>query len=83
MTQAEAYRHLVRFIDQSYFHKKRCVNVITGKGTQLNGNIGILRQAVPQWLNQPELRSKIIAFSHAPKNEGGEGAVYVLLKRWR
>jgi DNA-nicking Smr family endonuclease len=83
MTQEQAHQSLVRFIDSAYHQGKRCVNVITGKGTQLNGRIGVLRQMVPQWLNQPHLRSKIIAFTHAPKNEGGEGALYILLKRWR
>ncbi len=83
MTQEQAHRALVRFIDTGYSQGRRCVSVITGKGTRLSGEIGVLRQMVPLWLNQPGLRSKIIAFSHAPKNEGGEGALYVLLKRWR
>lgn len=83
LTQDQAHSSLLRFIDSSYAQGKRCVSVITGKGTQLNGRIGVLRQMVPHWLNQPGLRSKIIAFTYAPKNEGGEGALYVLLKRWR
>ena len=83
MTQTQAHAALHRFIGAGYQQGKRCVAVITGKGTQLNGQIGVLRQMVPQWLNQPELRSKIIAFTHAPKGEGGVGALYILLKRWR
>lgn len=83
MTQDQAHTALRRFIDSAFSQGKRCVSVITGKGTQLNGNIGVLRQMVPHWLNQPGLRAKIIAFSYAPKNEGGEGALFVLLKRWR
>jgi len=83
MTQDQAHSALLRFIDNGYAHGKRCVSIITGKGTQLNGKIGVLRQQVPHWLNQPGLRSKIIAFTYAPKSEGGEGALYVLLKRWR
>ncbi len=83
MTQDQAHSALLRFIDQAYAQGRRCISVITGKGTQLNGRIGVLRQMVPHWLNQPGLRSKIIAFTYAPKNEGGEGALYILLKRWR
>jgi len=83
MTQDQAHTALLRFIGSAHAQGKRCVHVITGKGTQLNGNIGVLRQMVPHWLNQPGLRSKIIAFTYAPKNEGGEGALYILLKRWR
>lgn len=82
-TQDQAHSALMRFIDSAYSQGKRCVSVITGKGTRLTGEIGVLRQMVPHWLNQPHLRSKIIAFTHAPKGEGGEGALYILLKRWR
>lgn len=82
-TQDQAHSALMRFIDSSYAHGKRCVSVITGKGTRLTGEIGVLRQMVPHWLNQPNLRAKIIAFTYAPKASGGEGALYVLLKRWR
>ncbi|WP_135081339.1 Smr/MutS family protein [Terasakiella sp. SH-1] len=83
MTQDQAHSALLRFINSAFGQGKRCVSVITGKGTQLNGKIGVLREMVPHWLNQPGLRSKIIAFTYAPKNEGGEGALYILLKRWR
>jgi len=83
MTQDQAHSALLRFIGSAYSQGKRCVSVITGKGTQLNGRVGVLRQMVPHWLNQPGLRAKIIAFTYAPKNEGGEGALYILLKRWR
>ncbi|WP_419798366.1 MAG: Smr/MutS family protein [Terasakiella sp.] len=83
MTQDQAHAALLRFMNSAFSQGKRCVSVVTGKGTQLNGKIGVLRQMVPHWLNQPGLRSKIIAFTYAPKSEGGEGALYILLKRWR
>lgn len=83
MTQEQAHRALVRFIERGYHEGRRHVQIITGKGTRLSGEIGVLRQKVPQWLNQPELRAKVIAFTYAPKNQGGEGALNVLLKRWR
>lgn len=83
MTQDQAHSALMRFIEAAYGHGKRCLCVVTGKGTRLSGEIGVLRQAVPRWLNQPGLRSKIIAFTHAPQKDGGEGALFVLLKRWR
>lgn len=83
MTQEQAHRAMVRFIERGYHEGRRHIQIVTGKGTRLNGEIGVLRQKVPQWLNQPELRAKVIAFSYAPKNQGGEGALNVLLKRWR
>ena len=83
-TQATAHRALDAFIDAAYESGKRCVRVVTGKGLRLNtGEIGVLRQNVPKWLNGSRLRPKVLAFSHAPPRDGGEGALYVLLKRKR
>ncbi len=83
-TRETAHRALEAFINGSFSAGKRCVIVITGKGLRLEtGDIGVLRQAVPQWLNGPALRSKVLAYSHATPKDGGEGALYVLLKRKR
>lgn len=83
MTQSEAHPALDSFIDNAYRAGKRGVLVITGKGTKLDGSVGVLRQAVPRWLNLPPNRPRILAFSHATAKDGGEGALYVLLKRKR
>lgn len=83
MTQSEAHPALDAFIENSYRSGKRGVLVITGKGTKLDGAVGVLRQAVPRWLNLPPNRPRILAFSHATAKDGGEGALYVLLKRKR
>ena len=83
-TQQEAHRDLNGFIERCYARNFRCVLVITGKGLRLSsGEIGVLRRAVPQWLNDQPLRSMILGFSHATPKDGGEGALYVLLKRKR
>ncbi len=83
-TQETAKRDLVSFINRSYARGDRCVLVITGKGMRLHsGEIGVLRRAVPQWLNDAPLRSMILGFNHATPRDGGEGALYVLLKRKR
>ncbi len=84
LTQEAARRDLVLFISRGYAHGNRCILVITGKGLRLeSGEIGILRRAVPQWLNDNPLRPMILGFSHATPRDGGEGALYVLLKRKR
>ena len=83
MTQTEAHRTLVRFIQNAREADKRCVLVITGKGLRRDGSIGILRESVPRWLNEPGLRPKVLSFTHAQPKDGGEGALYVLLKRRR
>ena len=81
MTQTEAHRELIGFLTRAYGQGKRCVLVITGKGTRESGEIGVLRRAVPGWLNAPPLKGLIHAFDHAARSHGGEGALYILLKR--
>jgi DNA-nicking Smr family endonuclease len=78
MTQEQAHRALGDFLADQQAAGRRSVLVITGKGA---GGTGILREAVPQWLNQDANRKRIRAFSHAQPKDGGEGALYVLLKR--
>lgn len=81
LTQAEAHRALDAFLEAAWYAKKREVLVITGKGTRADGSIGVLRQAVPRWLNAFPNRAKVVAFSYAASKDGGEGALYVRLKK--
>lgn len=81
LTQEAAHVALNGFIARSYALGRRCLLVITGKG--LREGTGVLRAAVPRWLNERPLRGAILAFSHARPQDGGEGALYVLLKRQR
>jgi len=83
MTQAEAHSRLIAFIEGHQSAGRRCVLVVTGKGTWRGEGGGVLREAVPRWLNEPELRPRILSFSHAQPKDGGEGALYILLKRLR
>ncbi|OIR00751.1 endonuclease MutS2 [mine drainage metagenome] len=81
LIQDEAYSALRRFILASFERERRCLLVITGKGTREGS--GVLRGQVPRWLNEASLRPFILAFSYAQPRDGGEGALYVLLKRRR
>lgn len=58
----------------------RCVLVITGKGSMKGG---ILKQKVPEWLWEPPLRHLVLRHYPARPKDGGEGALYVLLRRNR
>ncbi len=81
-TQNTAHRALSAFIEGHAGAGRRCVIVVTGKGATREGG-GVLKSAVPGWLNEPELRAHVLAFCHARPNDGGEGALYVLLRRKR
>jgi len=83
MTQEDAHAALARFVAASRAGGRRCVLVITGKGRPNAQGGGVLKQAVPRWLNEPALRSQILAFVAAQPKDGGGGALYVLLKRIR
>ena len=88
MTQDDAHAALARFVAASRAMGRRCVLVITGKGRPPKNTIGaegggVLKQAVPRWLNEPSLRAQILAFATAQPKDGGGGALYVLLKRIR
>ena len=79
-TQAEAHDALRRFIRESRMARRRCVQIITGKGSVASGEGGVLRRMTPRWLNEPGLRRHIVAIANAPASGGGAGALYVLLK---
>jgi DNA-nicking Smr family endonuclease len=82
MTQSVAYQSLMRFLEDSWRSGRKCVLVITGKGLRETGEIGILRRQVPKWLND-NARHMIQGFSYAHRRHGGEGALYVLMRRRR
>jgi DNA-nicking Smr family endonuclease len=90
-TQQEAHDALHTFIMRAHRAGKRCLLVITGKGMTAGGmttkqgiaKTGVLKENVPRWLNEPSLRRHVLAFAYARPEHGGEGALYVLLKRER
>ena len=75
MTQDIAHDQLNRFIKTAYTRGLRKVIVVTGKGK------GILKTQTPRWLNDSELRPYILSFSYAQPRDGGDGALYVLLRK--
>jgi DNA-nicking Smr family endonuclease len=82
MTQSEAHAALDRFLDRAIARAFRCVIVVTGKGGR-DREKGVLRAAVPRWLDQIRHRDQILSFAPAQAKHGGEGAIYILLRRRR
>jgi len=95
--QEAAHRALTGFIGTARARGLRCVLVITGKGASpyarhtLHGasfyevpeRQGVLRSAVPRWLNEAELRAHVSGFQPAHPKHGGGGAFYVWLRKKR
>ncbi|MBS0528531.1 MAG: Smr/MutS family protein [Proteobacteria bacterium] len=85
MTQARAHRALHHFLLRASDGGLKFVLVITGKGrtSSLDSGRGILRQQVPEWLALPEFRILVVGFEQAHIGHGGEGALYVRIRRRR
>ena len=78
MTHDVARAALAAFVGRAIDNGWRAVLVITGKGV---GGDGVLKRRVPDWLAEPPLRDHIAGVSEAHRRHGGEGALYVALKR--
>ena len=53
------------------------MRIVHGRGFGSPGREGVLRQLVKAWLMR---RKDVLAFCHAAACDGGEGALWVLLK---
>lgn len=90
MRQNEAYAALRRFLLASSIRGDRTVLVITGKGRRVDlertrdymaEERGVLRRLVPQWMAEPELRGIVVSYTTAGPRHGGDGALYVRIRK--
>jgi DNA-nicking Smr family endonuclease len=79
-TLERAREVLERFVFVSVERGDRLVLVITGKG---DGGRETLKAMTPMWLSTPPLRALVAGVQPADKRHGGDGALYVALKRGR
>jgi len=80
--QATAFHTLIGFLRQTQACGGRLALVITGKGDSLSER-GVLRSSVPHWLARPDFRDLVLGVEPAARRHGGEGALYVRLRRPR
>jgi DNA-nicking Smr family endonuclease len=90
MTQTQAHGALLRFLRRAQANDAKIVLIVTGKGSRSGaGNAagdsaserGVLRRQVPLWLALPEFRPFVVGFEDAHVSHGGQGALYVRLRR--
>jgi DNA-nicking Smr family endonuclease len=93
LRQRDAVHRLRAFLLDAHARGLRTVLVITGKGgeaergdtTEMLGQSrrGVLRRNVPHWLEAPELRAVVLGYTNASVRHGGDGAIYVQLRKSR
>ena len=94
LRQDEAHRALRGFLARAHASGQRTVLVITGKGRvsepDTHGHAfgsarehGVLKQNVPRWLREADLARFVVSYAKASPRHGGEGALYVQLRRHR
>jgi DNA-nicking Smr family endonuclease len=82
MTQTRAHDALSAFLQRAHSDGLTFVLVITGKGKMgAESERGVLRRQVPHWLGLPEFRALVVGFEEAHIGHGGEGALYVRIRR--
>jgi DNA-nicking Smr family endonuclease len=78
MTIAKAEPTLSEFLEFCQQQQIRCVRIIHGKGWGSRDNKPVLKSKLNHWLRQSQ---SVLAFCSATVDDGGTGALYVLLKR--
>jgi len=93
MTEKSAHRALATFLRGAWSRGLRLVIVVTGKGARAaapdapfemgDGSRGILKTMAPRWLAEPELAGFVADVLPAHRSHGGQGALYVYLRKKR
>ena len=78
MNASQAHAALRQFMNELLMSDTRCVRIIHGKGLGSGPRGPVLKGKVVSWLPQWD---EVLAYVTAPENNGGTGAVYVLLAR--
>ena len=75
----QAQDALTAFLLGAQARDYRAVLVITGQGRR--GGSGVIRASVHEWLQAPALRGVVSGFAPAARHHGGDGALYVTIRR--
>jgi DNA-nicking Smr family endonuclease len=79
MTLEVAFDALEKFLEHSFFSKKRYLLVITGKSNHA-GERATIRSSIKSWIESSDLINLVQAISGAADCHGGSGALYIKLR---
>ena len=74
----DAEKMFYDFIHRNFEQSNRNLLIITGKGHQGKGKI---KKDIHMWINKSSLLRLIIFYSYASPKDGGEGALYIRLRK--
>lgn len=77
LTINEARKILLEFINYAQKQQIRCIHLVHGKGYRSDQQQPILKNKINSWLRQ---HPDVLAFSSALPQDGGTGALYILIK---
>lgn len=79
----QAQNSLTWFIKNAYQRGLRTVLIVTGRGKNSPDGVGVLRPLLPRWLSRDPFKRVVLAFCTAKSGDGGPGAVYALLRKYK
>ena len=86
----DAHDKFKKEVKKSYDKNKRCILVITGKGVYQNKNNeelkpklfhGKIKNSIISWIKDEELNNYILTYQEAGLDHGGDGAIFVYLRK--
>ena len=87
----EAHEKFISEVKKNYNKNKRCLLIITGKGvhkkiqneqdTNLKLFYGKIKNSIINWIKEEELKKYILTYQDAGFEHGGEGALFVYLRK--
>jgi DNA-nicking Smr family endonuclease len=94
LTEREAHGRLLQFLRSAQQHGGKLALVVTGKGARIAADApfdmelhtrprGVLKTVVPRWLKETEFAGLVAGTRPAHRRHGGEGALYIYLRKNR
>ncbi len=82
MQREEARKAVEQFLTEKRTAGHRCVLIVHGRGHNSKDQIPILKGLLQHWMERGRISKSVLAFCTARPNDGGAGAMYVLLRKW-
>lgn len=83
LTIQHSFHTVIKFLHAAYTNRYRSVLIIPGRGNNSPQGISILKEKLYEWFVQEPLKRVILAFCTATICDGGTGALYLFLRKYK